>query len=561
EKAERETKERTGKDKPWKDGDPSSELLEMVQPVPMTGDLPAPVESSSPEIKPVESQTLDPAGILREPSEADKELATANTENGQETPPPPRAVSADQMGMLMVMLGSSLWDGGSHTPQALGVAVALEGDAIAVRALVANASGEPPNVVPFISALIAGPQIVPDSPTIASADTDIFVSTSLDWPRIYDAMLAGLNKRGVPVDEDVDVSAPKTGGATPKPADAEQSIEAVEKLLGFKIKDDLLPSLGNEVAVALPLSWFDSTPKFNKGREAKDVEAKAGPVLLIALNNPDKIRSILPKALALLGVAAPGAGGKTEKRGDFEIQSYGSVTIAFVNNFLVAGEDAPSVRRVVDSYQSQQTLATRAGFRDSGAWQPRQKLAQVFVSEMLMKNMLDDYKRRAEDITDPVLHAMLSGLNVAPQAATYAANDEGGDVLHEVRLPLDLIKAYAAGFAFGIKDAPVQRGEMMALFVLSRIRDAEETFKTTKGEGKFGTLEQLQAQKLLDKNYLAGSDYKIQLTTSGDKYETTATPKEYGKTGRRSFFVDESGIIRAANHKGEPATAGDPPID
>ncbi|MCA1591338.1 MAG: hypothetical protein LC754_01510, partial [Acidobacteria bacterium] len=198
EKAERETKERTGKDKPWKDGDPSSELLEMVQPVPITNDLPAPVESSSPEIKPVESQTPDPAEILREPSEAGKEPAAANTENGQETQPPPHAVTADQTGMLMAMLGSSLWEGGLHTPQALGVAVALEGDAIAVRALVANASGEPLNVVPFISALIAGPQIVPDSPAVASADTDIFVSTSLDWPRIYDAMLAGLNKRGVP---------------------------------------------------------------------------------------------------------------------------------------------------------------------------------------------------------------------------------------------------------------------------------------------------------------------------------------------------------------------------
>jgi len=284
-------------------------------------------------------------------------------------------------------------------------------------------------------------------------------------------------------------------------------------------------------------------------------------VLLIALNNPDKMRSMLPKVLALVGVAAPGAGAQTEKHEGFEIQSYGSVSFAFVNNFLVVGEDAASVRHTVDAYQTQQTLGSRASFRNSADWQPRQKLAQLFVSETLMKNWIDDTKSRAEDISDPVLLALLSKLNVEPQAVSYVATDEGGDVLHEVRVPLSMIESYAAGFMFGIKDAPTQTGEMMTLYSLTRLRDVEETFKANKGQGSYANPEELQAKKILDKNSLMGESYNFVFSGSGAKYEVIATPKEYGKTGRRSFYMDESGVIRAANHKGRPASADDPPID
>ncbi|MGB8509975.1 MAG: DUF3352 domain-containing protein, partial [Pyrinomonadaceae bacterium] len=437
---------------------------------------------------------------------------------------------------------------------------------VAVRALVMNAAGEPLALIPFASGIIAGPQIVPDSPSVAPADTDIFVSTTLDWTRIYERMLAGAKtttqREGMAAtDEEPNVA---TGGeeALRKEQSVEATVEAVEKLLGFKIREDLLPSLGNEVSLALPISLLDWTPKFNQPREPKADEAKAGPVILIALNNPDKMRSILPKALALLGIAAaPATTGKTEKYEGFEIQSYGSVAFAFVNNFLVAGENASSIRHVVDAYGSQQTLATRASFRDSGAWQPRQKLAQAYVSETLMKNWLDDYKRRAEDITDPLMLALLTKLDVEPQSATYAATDEGGDALHEVRLPIALIEGYAAGFMFGIKDAPVQSSETITLYNLTRLRNVEEAFKTDTGKGRYATLEELQAAKIIDKNFASGESYKITLSVSGDKYEASATPKDYGKTGRRSFYMDETGIIRAANHKGQPAGADDPPVD
>ncbi len=527
-------------------------------------------ETTDPKSNPMEAQATPspeetPEVEIIAPVNIEPKKDEVNVASAQTTTPPD---AVDPTAVLMRMMGGALWDGDFQTPEAVGVGVALEGDAVAVRALVVNREGVPLSVVPFIPNLVAGPAIVPDAATVAPADTDIFISATLDWTRIYETMLTKMraaqsHKTTIVIDgqepETTPDSSVKQQAEMP---DAEKQIEAVEKLLGFKIREDLLPSLGNEVAFGVPLQTFNGGSRFNRANDAKDGATKAGPVVIIALNNPEKMRAILPKALALAGLGASGAQPQIEKHDGFEIQSFGEGSFAFINNFLVAGENAASVRHVIDAYNSQQTLVSRPSYRDASAWQPRQKLAQVFVSEALMKTTLDDLHKRSEDITDPVLLAIISKLNVEPQAATYAVLGEGESaVFHELRVPISLIETYAAGIYVGMKDAPAQSGEIMTLYAMTRLRTAEETFKTTKGEGKFGTLEELQAAKLIEKDFMSQQQYKFVLNASGDKYEMTATPKEYGKTGRRSFFIDETGIIRAANHKGQPAGINDPPVD
>jgi len=44
-------------------------------------------------------------------------------------------------------------------------------------------------------------------------------------------------------------------------------------------------------------------------------------------------------------------------------------------------------------------------------------------------------------------------------------------------------------------------------------------------------------------------------------YEVAATPYDYGKTGKRSFFLDSSGVLRGADKQGVVATADDPRVD
>ena len=54
------------------------------------------------------------------------------------------------------------------------------------------------------------------------------------------------------------------------------------------------------------------------------------------------------------------------------------------------------------------------------------------------------------------------------------------------------------------------------------------------------------------------------LNDSGNGYPgftVVAVPKEYGSTGRRSFFIDQTGVIRAADSHGLAATKYDPPLN
>jgi type II secretory pathway pseudopilin PulG len=83
-----------------------------------------------------------------------------------------------------------------------------------------------------------------------------------------------------------------------------------------------------------------------------------------------------------------------------------------------------------------------------------------------------------------------------------------------------------------------------------------------------------EAAGLLDKDLAGSKDgYSIRYTIipaagappedEADKAETfslSSSPKEYGKAGKRSFFLDSSGTLRGADKQGAPATSTDPRI-
>ncbi len=45
------------------------------------------------------------------------------------------------------------------------------------------------------------------------------------------------------------------------------------------------------------------------------------------------------------------------------------------------------------------------------------------------------------------------------------------------------------------------------------------------------------------------------------KYELAATPQQYGRTGRRSFFRDSNGVLHAADRRGAVGSEADPKLD
>ena len=111
--------------------------------------------------------------------------------------------------------------------------------------------------------------------------------------------------------------------------------------------------------------------------------------------------------------------------------------------------------------------------------------------------------------------------------------------------------------------------ETEAIQSLRNLLGAEFTYQSILGTGNFGTLQELHSSGLIDSSTARGDRcgyHFVVVTTNGSpnnqaRFFITAVPNQYGITGRRSFYIDEIGVIRGADRNGQPADADDPPIE
>lgn len=126
-------------------------------------------------------------------------------------------------------------------------------------------------------------------------------------------------------------------------------------------------------------------------------------------------------------------------------------------------------------------------------------------------------------------------------------------------------------------DEALAAREDSALATLRRLADAVETYRRAYstlpdslgqlGPAPKGQISPEQAS-LVEAQLASGSEggyqFRYRLASgpkSGDaSFELSATPEEYGKSGRRSFFLDASGKVHGADKHGAMATQDDPVI-
>jgi hypothetical protein len=102
--------------------------------------------------------------------------------------------------------------------------------------------------------------------------------------------------------------------------------------------------------------------------------------------------------------------------------------------------------------------------------------------------------------------------------------------------------------------------ESAAMARLRSIVNAEMAYQF-EGEGKYATLDELVQKGAMSdpsKGKLTGYRFDVKVKPGG--FEATAVPERFGVTGRRSFYVDESRVLRAADKNGLPASASDPEV-
>lgn len=470
--------------------------------------------------------------------------------------------SADVVSPMMFSFYGALFGGQSKWPDAVSAAVVFEGDAYILRTLIVNSTESGSNAIPFVPQFVSGPALVPESPNIFPADADLFVSVSLDYPQIYEGMLKAIARAG---------EQPRK--YTSQPIKDNQPIESpfaiYENKLGLKIKEDLLPLLGNELALALlkkspganTIAIDSATEKPNPDNNDQKTTRTAEPTPVVAVSVKDReaVGRLIPKIIESFGFKGANLLAQTEKRDGTEITSYANIfSYAFVGDFLVVSPDPAATRSVVEAYLNHQTLSSASHFRNFTRWQPRQLLGQVYVAPDLVQRYTSG--AGAGMPANDKLGDSLSRVNPVIDPLTYALSNDGQGPLHELHVPKNLLQLVIAGLTNQAAEAPVQSNEAVARSALHSVAGAEASFQADKGNGHYGTLDELLAEGLLSKELIQRYGYTIELTVSGSKFEAIAIPAEYGKSGRLSYFIDESGVLRAGDHGGGAATVADQPI-
>lgn len=106
----------------------------------------------------------------------------------------------------------------------------------------------------------------------------------------------------------------------------------------------------------------------------------------------------------------------------------------------------------------------------------------------------------------------------------------------------------------------VAANETAAISRLRSIATAEMNYQAQSG-GEYGTLDQLVEKGFMgdpSKGKLTG--YRFEVKVRMGNFQATAIPERVGLTGIRSFYVDQSRIVRGADKKGEAATESDPEV-
>jgi hypothetical protein len=450
--------------------------------------------------------------------------------------------------MLRGLLGGFMTgpSNNSSLPEAVAVALTFEGDSLAVRMLMINAPGTKMSPIPFLPILVSGSPQASDAASYMPSDTDVFATASLDLYQVYETGLVIMNAAGG--------SGPPRTPDGPAP-NRESWIAALEKRVGFKIKEDLLPTLGNEFALGIPARYLSGTPlaAVPPGSQTPQV----GPVFLISVRDKESLQAKLKPVLEAVGLKAPNEKGISEKFGEIEINTYSYGAVAFINNFLIIGDSATTVRHLLEARAKDQTLMTSRDFHSYMQWQPRETVAQLYVSAAVLK---DTFKKSqgSADSYDEETKQVLARFSFDPEPVTYAATSDAAGALYEVRVPKNLLMRIFAEMSVEDKQSRILRNEIAARNSLNLINQYEKMYRQE--HGRFGTLEEINekggGEKIL-RGHFDSTGYKFELTLSGDKYAATATPVEYGKTGRNSFYTDHTGVLREGDHGGKPATAAD----
>lgn len=326
----------------------------------------------------------------------------------------------------------------NQMPYAIAMGGSMQSEEASLRALIISNQKVKGGFLSSIFSAVHEGQ--PTAASLAASDTDLFVNVMIDWDKLYEGLQSLF---------DLFASAiANVGSENQSAAQVQQNVSGLEIMagldakLGFSIRNDLLPTLGNEIAIAI--SGFDgfAKPPVRQASSSRKQTSRSRLLLMIAVRNPVKFESYLAKLLNLPN-KTPVSFAQTPYRGAM-IKYRGNFAYAMAGGFFIAGGNVAEVRRALDARSSGLSLAASTDFR-SAVGPDRPVMLQAYLSSKVSGGLGNALSSGAE------AKPLAMGLR-APVGLVMTTNPDG--TMMQIRMPSRMVLAALTSIMTPKSDVP-----------------------------------------------------------------------------------------------------------
>jgi len=246
--------------------------------------------------------------------------------------------------------------------------------------------------------------------------------------------------------------AQSAGGLQAGQAQNADFLAMAEASLGFSFKHDLIPTLGNELAITLSGFNTNSMPGASGSQATNGSMKKSSPrfMLMVAVRDEAKFEKLLVKLLS--GPRGPAAHPfvRTAYRGA-TISSSKDFAYTITGGFLLAGGNIAEIRRAIDAHATGSALASTPEFRQA-VGSSRQATLQAYISSRLTRDLFQSLSKemaRSDETTD----ARIEPASLTSSAIGFSMTGSDDGLMIEAHIPSSLA-FLALGSMLNAKPAP-----------------------------------------------------------------------------------------------------------
>jgi hypothetical protein len=265
---------------------------------------------------------------------------------------------------------------------------------------------------------------------------DFFIDLMIDWDKLYDDISSLLGMFA-------SAAATQSNGPAPPSMPTGDLLGAMEASLGFSIKHDLFPALGNELAIG-----FDTRTLAPAARAAAGRPKPPNLVLLVAVRDRAALEKFIGKLLtAGKGPNAPPPQISRAPYRGTTINSTRSVAYTIYDGFLILSGSAADVRRHVDARAMGTSLASTRDFK-SAIGNPGAVSAQIYISARALSSI-------GHAVPEALKAQGFGAMTLADSSIGVVVTPDPEGQMLEIRIPaklglLALASAMKGGSAYGI---------------------------------------------------------------------------------------------------------------